>query len=470
MEHKIRQSKELLNLVSAFEHSQDLGELAYKDEKTFLQLIAYYEQEGNIEKAIEVTELAIDQFIYRSEFFLVKANLLLSEGQIQACEEVLAHLEKIAPFERELTILKAKIAAYNKNFPYAFSLIEEARGCAMPAEEIELYVVESVIFEQMKDYESMYFSLKNALALDPANELILERFWLSVELARKFKDSVAFHQNLIDQNPYNHIAWYNLGLSYSCNWEYDLAIEALEYAYIIEPNFEKAYIDCAELCVQQCKFDKALKIYEEAKVRFGLDGDLVVNMGVCCIKMGNTTKAKSHLLKGLKMDPYNEDIYFHLGECYNIEGQYYSAINAFLKAIDLDDQREEFYLGIANAYVGIEDYPRANINFRKAAEMGVEDSFYWRAHSVFLIKLGLYKEAMKVLDEADEFTFGADLLYCRAAVYFLQKKTKATLSTLEEALEEDFDQRSLFFELVPEAELHKDVLALIRYVEKEYIL
>jgi tetratricopeptide (TPR) repeat protein len=273
---------------------------------------------------------------------------------------------------------------------------------------------------------------------------------------------------LIDKNPYNHLAWYNLGLSYSCNWEYDKAIDALEYSFIIEPGFESGYLECAEMCLQQNKIEKALEIFLDAKEKFGADCDLYVNIASCLVKLNRFEDAQLLLMSALKYDSYNDELYFMLAKCYESAESWYSAIDTYIKAIELDECREEYYLGLAKSYVKVEDYHKAIFNFHKATQICQEESTYWAEYVCFLLKLGLYKEALQILDEAEDYTYGADLLYCRAITNFFLKNKKEGLNVLAEALEDDFEKHTLIFELAPELEVDRDISSMLKYYAAEF--
>ncbi len=467
MEHKTKRDLNLINLVSEFESKFEQGTIDYVEEKTIYQLIEYYESENQFDKAMEVVDVALEQFKYRSDFYILKAKLLYNDNKINDCLQVLKYAANIAPYEKEITLLKIKALCSKKK-------IEEAKKCLLELrsdfldDKLEFFIAESFLHEATKDYKAMYFSLQQALKLDPSNSEALERFWVAVDLSREYEDSITFHKSIIDEQPYNHLAWYNLGLSYSFNWEYDKAIESLEYSFIINPTFEQGYLECAEICLQEGKIKKALEIYIEVNNRFGPETENMVNIATCYLKLDKIADARLLLLKALRIESHNEEIYFLLGESYTKSESWYSAINAYLKAIDIDDTREEFFLALAKAYVKVEDYNKATINFHKATKVCVEDSIYWREYVCFVLKIGLYEEAIQILDEADEHTFGADLLYCRAIALFFMKQKKAGLEILTEALEEDFSMYKLIFELAPELEVDKDINAMIRYYRREF--
>jgi tetratricopeptide (TPR) repeat protein len=189
----------------------------------------------------------------------------------------------------------------------------------------------------------------------------------------------------------------------------------------------------------------------------------MINIATCNLKLNKIVEAKITLLKALKLDSHNDEIYFLLGECFAKNENWYSAINAYLKAINIDGEREEFYLALAKAYVQVEEYNKATVNFSRACKICNEDATYWKEYASFIIKLGLYKEALLILDEAEDHTFGAELLYCRAITMFFMKDKKAGLDILAEALCEDFSQSHIIYELAPEFEIDQEINSMIKY-------
>lgn len=467
MEQKIRRDFAIMSLITDFEAMCELGTVGYLDEKTFFQIIEFYDEEGLTDKALEALDLAIEQYPYRADFYIMKARLLFNERRIAECLDILDFVSNISPLEKEIVFLKAKCYAIIKEFALSMAELDKIRYITLKEEQSEVWITESYIYEHMKDYSSMYDCLKNALAVDGGNMEAQERFNMATFLTKNYKNSVNFLKELIDDDPYNYLAWYHLGLAYSYCWDYDLAIDALEYAFIIEPAFEKAYTECAELCIQQKKFAKALKIYTDANEKFGPDAEYMIQMANCYINLKQASKAKSILLRALKIDGYNDEIYYYLGESFRANNNGYSAINAYLKAVELDPDREEYYLGLARAHAMVDDYAKAIKNFNIAVQLCSEDSYYWKEFACYLLKMGYYKEALTLLDEAEEYTFGADLLYCRAAACFLSKNKKDGFLYLKEALEEDLYAYSILFEICPELELDKQISAMINYYKKE---
>lgn len=467
MEHRTKRELALFNLVSDFEAKYEQGNVEYMTEKKFNQLIDFYESKHQHDKAMEVVELALTQYKYRSDFYITKARLLFSDRKVDKCLQVLEEAENIAPFEREIPLLKIKAYSAKKEFQKAKDLMIQMKDMFFIDDMADYYIAESYIFEFMFDYSKMSEVLRVALENNPRNVEALERFWLSIELSKKYNEGVEMCQWLIDQNPYNYSAWFYLGMAYTCEREYEKAIDAFDYSFVIEPNFEAAYLECAELCMQTGNHAKALSIYKEVLERFGPDTDVLVDAARCCIELNDTNEAKKQLLKALKYDPYNDEIYFFLGNCYAEDKNYYRAINAYYKAVELDPEREEFYLNLAKAYVAVEDYNKATINFHKATQICLEDPMYWKEYVCFILKMGLYDEAMQILDEAEEHTYGTELVYCRAITLFFLKNKSEGIDRLAEALEDEFDQHRIIFDLAPELEVDKEISSIIKYFQME---
>jgi tetratricopeptide (TPR) repeat protein len=467
MEQRTKRDIALINLVAEFEAKYELGAIEYLEEKKLYQLIAYYEEEHQLDKALDVVDLALDQFSYRSDFYILKARILLFMHSIDECIEVLDHAHVIAPFETEIVLLRARALSFLGQKHEALILLENIRNKSLKSDLSEILICESYIYEDMKDYEMMYEVLKESLHLNPKNEEALERMMVCTELSRKYEESVYFLEELLDIEPYSYLAWFNLGHAYLYLGDYEKAFEAMEFSYIINEDFENGYLDCADICVINKDFIKAYNIYKNANEKFGPDCEFLTHMASCKLKLGNFSKARYLLSKAIRLDQYNDEAYFLLGECFSKEQKWYSAINAYHKAINLEADCDLYYFHLALAYVEVQDYTKATFNFNKATKIGHEQSEYWAEYVTFLMKLGLFHESLAILDEAEEYTFGADLLYCRALTYYHIGKKKEAIDCFEEALLEDYNLHEKFIKITPEIQFDEQIKSMVLFYKGE---
>lgn len=467
MEQRIRRDSALISLVSEFETNYENGNIEYLDDKTFFKLIGYYEGEQELDKALDVAKIALDQFKYRSDFYIAMARILLKINAIDDCLEHLEKAQTIAPYENEIIILKVRALALGGEYEAAFHNLDILKQATLEGDMVEVLLCEAEINGEMNRHSDRFEALKKVLMIDNTNAEALEKFWTATELSKRYIECAQFMNELIDKAPYNSYAWYNLGHSLSFAGEYKKAIEALEYSYIISPDFTEGYSDCADLCCQIKDFDRALTIYQEAIDRFGEDNDLLINIAECQLYLNKIGASKRNLYKAIKQDPYNDEVYYFLGECYSKEQKWYSAVNAYHKAIEVEDTAGEYYLGLARAYVALEDYNKATVNFHLAVSDGPEQTHFWMEFASFLMKLGLYDESIQILDEAEDYTFGADLLYCRAIANFCLGERETGLENLTEALMEDYSLHTILFSISPELEVDKEIKDMISYYAGE---
>lgn len=467
MEYRTKPTLSLPEFVSVFENMILHGNTTLWDEKDFLNLIQYYISESLTEKAMEALDYALQFSSHHAEFYVIKIRLLMEEEDFKEANETLDIALNLYPRHPELQLMKIKVTAQLGDYEKAFTMVDNCSDQMSLNSCVDLYLAEAYIYECMREYSLMYNKLRDVLTIDPKNEEALEHIWLCVEWSRLYQESIEFHNNILNQDAYNYLAWFNLGHAYSCEGDYKNAIRSLEYSYIVNPEFKNGYLDCAELCCQIKDYKKALGIYQELLQRFGHQQEYLVPAAECMLKLRKYALAKECLIEALKQDQYIDDVYYLLGICYAREGNYSNAISSLIKAIRLDDRREEYYAELAYCYEKTKQYGKADFYYNKSTETGPEEETYWLAHVKFLMRRNKIEKALDVLEEADEVTVGARLSYCKAAcLYRLGRKAEA-IECLDEILPEDFDSHKIFFKMAPKGKLDRDIQSMIRYYSME---
>ena len=463
MDSRTRISPSLLSLISDYEHSEELGKALYLNDKEFVQIISYYEEEGELTLALSVIENAIKHYSFRSDFLILKARLLIKQGLMDDAMEVINRAEAISPAEIELKLLKVNIYIHEKDFDEAIMLIEDLKVYASKQELEDILIAESFFFETVQEFDRMFQCLKHVLMLNPENEEALYLMNASVEQSKNFEESILLHAHIVENHPYNYLAWYNLGHSYANVGEYRKAIEALEYTYIINPQFESGYIDCAEYCRDQKKFDHALEIYTEALEMFGPEFDLMMSISECQFALGMVDQAKRSLFEAIEMDSYSEEAYFLLAKCYMENQDWRSAIKVLRKAVSIENEVEEYYHALGKCYIQLNDRNRAVHYLKKAAIKGCELPNYWEDYILYLMSLNEYDAAVEAIANSEKYTFSYKLQYLEAACFIGLNHIRKGLSLLEEALAESFEDHVVLQETSELIFKHKDVQSIISY-------
>lgn len=462
------ENQTILDLISDYEASLERGAEPFLDEKSYLQLIEYYEAEDRIDKALETTERALKNHSFSVDFYVKKAQLLIDNQQDAQALLVLEQANVFAPAEPEIALLKVEALAHVGLRFEAFELLNELKKNADSELLCEVYVCEAMVYEIMEEYERAFFALKAALFENPHHQEALERIWLCVETTKKYKESVTLHQELIDLEPYSYLAWYNLGHAQAYLGNYNEAIEAYEYAYIINEKFEFAYRDCAELCFEIKKYRKALRCYLELLEQPNSDTDLYFCVGQCYQNLEDYPTARKYYGQALQADPLNDEVLFYIGECYAEEGTFKSALRFYKRAIKIEDEREEYYAAIAEVYFELGELDLAEANFKKAIDLGPDQIQFWMQYTGFLIETDRVEEALETLQEAEDYALSAELLYCRIACLFALGRRQEAFYWLGEALLEDFDMHTALFDLMPALQNDPDVINIIaNYLDED---
>ena len=437
------------------------GTVGFFEKTALLDLILFFENDDNIEKAIEVCDFGISQYGSSMEFLFHKSRLLVELGEL---DEALGYLEKAlaySPGNFDLNLLQAEVWIEFGEFKLAYNILKNLYQSSENAEQCQVLFLLAKIHEINGNFKKMFSILKKALQKDPNHPILLNKIWLAVEMAGLYEESVELHLAIIEDHPYSYLAWYNLGQAYFCLENYETAAEAFEYSFIINSKFEIAYKDGAESYIMAENYEKALKMYQEFLENVSGDSDVFAKMGFCYEHLGEILIAKKYYLKSIEENGSNSMALFRMGECHMFEEKWDDAIHFYNQAIETDCNREEYLIAIAEAYFKNKNAQQAKIFFQKATDMAPELGKYWTQYATFLMKMGDSEEAFSILDEAQIYTVDTELLYCKVACLFAMSKRKEALQTLTQALEENASLLESLFRLTPELEQDSEVRALI---------
>ncbi len=454
----------LQDWISQFEKGSPDGVIIPMAEQPYLRVIQYFEEEVSVSKALEVTAKALRQHKYSSALHAKKAILLLNNNQPEAALESLDRAEMFGKSFVEVDLLRVQAFIALFDFFRGRQLLDNLRNNYNLTKEqrCQTFVLDAEIFRVQKEYHAMYQALKTALEIIPDNELALKQIWLAMEMSREYDDCLEFHHKLLEKDAYQYLTWFNLGHTYYNKYEYREAMDAFEYSYVINELFLPAYLDYVETAIHQQKYFLAINCLENARRHFDLDEEMLFKMAVCHQKIHLYDKARTYFYRAKRIDSYNPDIYFHLGECYAAENRNREAIYHFKTAISLQSGVEEYHLGLALAYAANQQEGLALDEFKLAAHIASHRNEIWAAYAKWHVVNERYEEALAVLIEAEDYTFGSDLSYLTAAC--LSRIGKDYYKELTEGLKQGPKYKNLFFDFASEASC-KDpkVRGMVRY-------
>lgn len=444
-------SQAIADLVAAYEATAQSGVNQFLDPQAYHELISYYEEDEQLDRALEVTELAIAHYQFSAEFYTRKAHILLEAQQELKALEALSIATIYAPNSLEIKILEAEALTYLNRTEEAMELLETSKFDLNrnALEMSEILLAESLIYQHKEEYELMYYILESALKENPKNKEALDRVWLAVELSKQYENSVKLHEWVIDQDPYSALAWYNLGHTNAYLGNYEAAIEAYEYAFIIDNKFEYAYRDFSDLCFEMKKYQRALDGYLEMIDHFEAESESLLRIGQCYKELDNIDEAWAFFLKALQLDTLNDEVYFHLGTCYAAQGCYKEALKAFQKAINIEDLQEDYYIALGETYFNLNDFAAAKASFSQAITLAPEQTHCWIKYCHYLLKMEQGEKALALMMEAMEQSYDTSLVYGQIACLFYLGRNQEAMYRLGDALIDDFMSHDTLFTVYP---------------------
>ncbi len=453
----------LQNLVSDFEVLIERGEIGNYNKEEFLQLINFYRDKCNIQKSIEIVDLAIEQYKYITDFYIVKGDLLLEINNPELALKYISHCENISPYAFDVKILQAKAYAMMGDIDVSNALLDELKSFSNLNFNVEVNIIRSYIYEHLGEYEEMFNLLKETLIIDPLNKEALKRINTATIFTKKYEESIDFHKKLIDSIPYNHLAWFNVGQIYTVLSEYEEAIDSLEYSFLINPDFEDGYLEYADLCNQIGKYQKATIVYEEYLDIFDGDSELYTNLIYAHLKLKNLDNAEKFAIEAIKTDSYNDEAFFLLGQVYRSRNKWEKALNAFHKAIDIESDREEYFEALAEMYIKLNDNKKAEKFFDIIMSMDTPEEQYYIKYIRFLLSIKKYDKAYNIIEKSEDIVYSPLFNYLKSIIYFKADNKKEALLILDSALEDSYEDHDMLFELAPELKNDKEVTSIINY-------
>ncbi len=451
----------IFKLLARYNQLEEQNQLFTFDPYAFLEIADYHLNNQNESKALEVIENAIHNHDDIPDLYIKKASILKDCHRETAALQALKKAESISPENPHIYLVKSEIFVSLHLHEEALSVLRTIDTQTDNYITSEVLTTKAKVYYSLKQYDDMFENLKEALAFNPGNDDALARIWIAAGVTRKYEESKEIHQQILDYNPHSHWAWFNLGQAYNYLSEYVNAIDAYEYAFLLNEDFEAAYTEAAEVCLIVNNYEKALNILLEMEERFEERQENYLQIGQCYQHLGNLKLAKNYYRKATKIDEFDADSYFHLGECYLEEEKPKKAIHFFKKAIQIDDSKEEYTARLAEAYLKIQDLRKAEYCLIKAAEIAAESSTHWIKLIQFYINVQNIEKAYETLEEANNYASPVELQVAEVAIMYAENKKSESLKLLASILEESFDLYKSLYAIIPNAKSDTKIKALI---------
>ena len=470
LDHNFRGEFEDLNeLIRQFEQMKAGHSHSFLDEDSFEQIIDYFDEHDELPQAIQAAELGIEQFPFSSSLLLKKSNLLIETKKYKEALVMLEKAELLDTTDINLYILKTEAYLALNEHGMAVSVLETQIDHFEGNDKAELLLELADVYDDWEEFGKVFECLKMDLEFQPGNEEALHKISFWTEFTGRNEESIALHKKIIDQYPYNELAWFNLGTAYQGLKLFEKAIDAYLYAVAIDDKFEYAYRNMGDAYIRIRKFNEAIEVLNR-HLEIAKPEDVIYEaMGHCYQKQKRYTQARFYYRKASHLSPGDDKLHFRIGQTYYLEKSWEQAVKSLLSAIKINKNSPLYCLAIGECLIELEDYKEALVYFMNAIRIRPQSQQAWQSFIRGLFIADLHEEALVQLKLAIKNTGPKPIYrYYQVAVLIAMNRTKEALIQLEAALQEAPRQVKKLIELDPTILQHSGVVDLLaRYRRKK---
>jgi tetratricopeptide (TPR) repeat protein len=437
------------------------------DEEEFERVIEYYFQNSNEEQAMIACEIASTYYPYSSAILLLKAEILTQAQKYGQALRALDEMEQYDVRNLDAVLLRSDILMsqfrHEQAAHWLESRVEEFSG----KDKIEVLLELSDVYDESEDFDAVFDTLKKVIKIDRRNEEALQKICFWAEFTNRLEESVTIHTQLTDDDPYNAIAWFNLGAALQGLKLYEKAVDAYEYCVAIDDKFEFAYRNMADAFMRLKYYEKALEVLQR-HIEIAKPEDVIFEaMAYCWEKRKDFTRARQYYRQASQLSPQDDGIFYKIGETYAREKQWEKAIKSYSVALHLDKDNAAYCMAIGNCLMELNVKSEALVCYLNAVRLKPDNKSTWLSLVKGLYLAGYYDEAILQLQVAIEHCGEkGDFYYYYAAALLELGKAKEALLQLERALNIAPSKAKLFTELNAEYLMRTPVAELIGRYKK----
>lgn len=459
--------EEMRELLRQFENLRTGRQHSFLEEEAFERIIDWYDEKDELNKAMEAADLGIEQFPYSSVLMIKKADLLLAGRKYHEALEILEKAELFDSNDINLCILKTDAYLALDRQREAVDLLEAALQQFEGDERIELLFELADVYDDYEEFDKVFDCLKLILEDEPTNEEALYKICFWTDFTGRNEESIRLHLNIIDDFPYNELAWFNLGAAYQGLKLYEKSIDAYLYAVTIDEKFDYAYRNMGDAYLRLRKFKEAIEVLEKVLELSRPEDVIYEAIGHCYHKLGNFAQARFNYRKASHLNPDDSKLYYKLALTYINEEHWESAVKQLESAMRIHRSAPEYNLAMGECKMQLKNYKEAIQFFGNVVRSRPKSVAGWEALIRCLFKAEFFEEAKEQSLAAIKISEGRSLfLFYYCACLFALKKNKEAILQLEKAMEKSPRQVKKLIQLFPAVLQNQHVVDTIAHYKK----
>ncbi len=466
-EYPSHDMNELGELLKQYNNLRSGKNYIYLEEDSFEKIIDHYDEKDDLNKALEAADTALEYFPFSAQLLIKKADLLIA---LTHYSEALQFLQQASLFDNtdiNIFILKTDALLALDMQPQAVELLEEALRQFEGQDKIELLFELADVYDDYEEFDKVFDCLKIILELSPRNEEALYKICFWTDFTGRNEESIRIHHKIIDEHPYNELAWFNLGAAYQGLKLFEKAIDAYHYVVIIDEKFDYAYRNMGDAFIRLRKYKDAIDVLEKVLELTRPEEVIYEAIGHCYFRMNKYAPARFNFRKASHMNPSDSKLIYKIALTYIKEKQWETAINHLENAMRINRSMPDYKLALGQCYFETGRLKDAIQAFSLVVHSRPKNVTAWESLVTTLFKAGYHEEAKQQCLSALKATDGKPIFhYIFSAILLTAGKKKEGLLQLQFALNTAPRMVKKFIQLNPSLLQSKQVNDLIATSKK----
>lgn len=427
--------EEIKALLQQFDNLRNGKTNSFLEEDSFERIIDYFDEKEELSQALEAAEYGIEQYPYSSMLLLKKADLLIALKHYQEALSILDQAELLDSKDTNLYILKTDAFLALDQQQKAAAVLEAAIEDFDGEKKLDLLFELADVYDDYENFDKVFDCLKMILEQDPNNEEALYKICFWTDFTGRNEEGIRLHQKIIEDFPYNELAWFNLAAAYQGLKLYEKAIDAYQYAVAIDEKFDYAFRNMGDAFIRLRRYKDAVEVLEKVLELARPEDVIYEAIGHCYDKMGNYAQARFNYRKASHLNTDDSQLNYKIACTYMNEEQWDSAVKNLEIALRIHRLQPEYNLAMGQCYMQLGKLDDAITYFGNVVRVRPKNLNGWIELFKCLYKAEMFEEAMEYAGFAYEQTDGKPVfLFYKSAVLFAMGKSKEALLQLESGM------------------------------------
>ena len=447
--------------VSRFEMMLKTNEIQFFDATEFEEIGQYYIDIANLSMAKKAIEVGLSQHPDSTELTLLLVEYYILTNTYEEARLLLDNLLTLEPFNEYAYQHLAVIQSKSNEHQEAIESLK--KGLSFSKFKYEFHSLLAMEYLHLDEYFMAKEYFIKCLEAEVTDNHALYNIIYCFESLKDTDGAIAYMNEFLNKDPYNEVAWHQLGRQYLSKKMYEQAITAFDFAIICDETFIGAYLELGKALEHLGRLNEAINHYE---ITLSIDDPTafaLLRIGECHLKLSNEVLGVKFIKKAIHEDPILDKGWLSLCEFYMRKNAYAKVLHYIKKAVKIDNTHVRYWRLYAQANKALGFLEEAHLAYERLINLGNYEVNTWLDWSHVLLQLQEYESGIKALRQGIEFhPENSQLHYMLAGFYMMQAKASEASFFLKNAYTINPKDLDVFYEPFPTSKtspLVKDTLA-----------